>query len=112
MTPDQINGAFEALGALFILRNCRTLYLQKMVRGVNIETTAFFFLWGGWNLYYYPSLAQHWSFLGGCMIAAANVLWLVLAIVYTNREKNLARHHNSVDTQFHKADNPFLKETP
>lgn len=79
---DLINGTFEALAGLFVLMNCRQLYRDKRIRGACITPTVFFTLWGIWNLYYYPSLNQMASFLGGLSIAAANVLYISLMIRY------------------------------
>lgn len=82
MSPDIINGLFELSGGLLIANNCRTLWKDQMVRGVNVSTTAFFTAWGVWNLYYYPHLGQWWSFVGGICIASANTIWIALAIRY------------------------------
>lgn len=75
-SPDHINGLFEAGGAIMLARNCLQLYRDKMVRGVHWAATAFFASWGLWNLYYYPSLGQWWSFTGGCALVSFNVFWL------------------------------------
>jgi hypothetical protein len=40
-----------------------------------------------WNLYYYPHLDQWWSFAGGLVIVAANVLWIGLMVYYLWRER-------------------------
>lgn len=82
---DFINGVlFELAGALFILNHCRAVMRDKCVAGVSIISTVFFTLWGFWNLYYYPSLGQWLSFVGGVCIVAANVLWVSLLIYYRN----------------------------
>ncbi|HET8688644.1 MAG TPA: hypothetical protein VFM18_18675 [Methanosarcina sp.] len=80
--PDLINGSFELFGGVFILNHCRVLYQDKKVAGVSILSTAFFFAWGVWNLYYYPHLEQWLSFVGGLSIASANLLWVYLLIYY------------------------------
>jgi len=82
LTPDQINGLFELVGALFILNHCRVLYKDKQVRGVSILSTVFFFLWGCWNMFYYPHLDQWFSFYGGLLICASNSLWIFLLLYY------------------------------
>jgi hypothetical protein len=83
VTPDQINGVYEALGGLFILLNCRKTWQAKKVAGVSLVTIVFFSSWEFWNLYYYPALDQWWSFWGGAVIAAANLLWIWLVVHYS-----------------------------
>ncbi len=87
LTPDQINGLFELVGALFILNHCRVLYKDKQVRGVSILSTAFFFLWGVWNVFYYPHLDQRYSFYAGLCITAANTLWIVMLVHYSRKKR-------------------------
>lgn len=82
MIADVINGLFEMLGGIFVLNHCRTVIKDKAVAGVSIVSTIFFTLWGVWNLYYYPSLDQWWSFLGGLMIVSSNTLWVLLMFRY------------------------------
>jgi len=77
-TPDLINGAFEALGSLFILNHCRALWKSKQAHGVSLLSTTFFSAWGFWNIFYYPHLDQMLSFYGGLAICAANLLWISL----------------------------------
>jgi hypothetical protein len=87
--PDLINGSFEALGGVLLTLNIKRLYADKKVAGINPASTVFFTGWGLWNLYYYPQLGQICSFLGGCLIVAANATWLLLAGYYhfTNKGK-------------------------
>lgn len=82
MISDLTNGAFELLGAVMVLNHCRVLYRDKAVKGISILSTAFFASWGAWNLYYYPSLGQWWSFAGGVGIVLANALWVALLLRY------------------------------
>jgi hypothetical protein len=85
MTPDLINGLFEALGSVMLWRNVLALYKDKQIKGVRIASTAFFMAWGYWNMYYYPSLGQWLSFLGGVSITTANTVWVIQMIFYTRR---------------------------
>lgn len=82
---DLINAGFEALAALFILNHCRVLYQHKEVKGVSVLSTAFFFAWGGWNVLYYPSLNQIWSYYAGLAVVGANLLWLGLMLRYRSQ---------------------------
>lgn len=82
ITPDLINGLFEALAGLFVLNHCRVLHLHKQARGVSLASVAFFTLWGIWNLYYYPALDQPLSFCGAVFIVAANALYMGMLVCY------------------------------
>jgi hypothetical protein len=79
---DTVNGGFEAIGGICIWLNVRRLMRDKSVRGVDWRVTAFFWAWGIWNLFFYPSLHQWASFAGGLVIVAGNFAWLWLAIKY------------------------------
>ena len=81
---DVVNGSFEFVGAATLWANVWKLWKDKQIRGVHWGGALFFALWGGWNLVYYPTLGQWWSFAGGCAICAAEVAWLVLALKYRN----------------------------
>lgn len=75
---DYINGLFEFFGAYFVWMNFFTLKRDRNVSGVYIPTMVFFTAWGLWNLLYYPSLGQHFSFWCGILLAAGNVAWVGL----------------------------------
>src|SRR5271170_6498624 len=79
---DQINGIIEFLGSLFTLNSCRILYGHKMVRGVSVLSTTFFFLWGFWNTIWYPFLHQPFSFVGGALMAFSNLINVALMVYY------------------------------
>ena len=83
---DLTNGAFELLGGIMLLNNCRAVWRDKAVAGVSILSTAFFTAWGIWNLYYYPSLDQWFSFAGGLAIVISNLLWVALLIRYSKTD--------------------------
>lgn len=87
VTPDFINGMFESIGGGLVLTNCLRLYRDKEIKGVSIFPTAFFSVWGIWNLYYYPNLKQWLSFTGGLLVTLANVIWVCMAIYYIRKKK-------------------------
>lgn len=82
MWPDLINGSFEFLGAFVLWQNVRALRRDKVLQGVHWTPTAFFAAWGLWNLFYYPSLDQWFSFWGGVAIVSVNLMWLALVVRY------------------------------
>ncbi len=79
---DLVNGLFELCGAFFVWLNVRKLHIDKQVRGVYWPVTAVFSVWGLWNLYYYPSLDQWFSFSAGIVLVSANIVWVGMAIRY------------------------------
>jgi hypothetical protein len=82
---DLFNGSLEMAGALLLLRNCHLLYQHKRVQGVSVATTAFFSVWGIWNLYFYPANGLWLSFAGGVCLATSNMTWVALALYYSRR---------------------------
>ena len=89
MTPDLINGLFEAFAGLFVLNHCRVLLHDRAVAGVSIASVAFFTLWGIWNLWYYPNLGQLWSLAGAVFIVLANAVYVGLLIHFA-AQKNIS----------------------
>jgi len=85
-TPDIFNGLFEFIGGCFLCLNLKNLYRDKEVKGVSWLPVVFMSSWGVWNLYYYPSLNQWWSFWGGLWIVSVNTIWLGM-IYYYYRQK-------------------------
>jgi len=82
MDNDLMNGLFELGGALFVLNHSRVLYFDKAVKGVSLISLIYFLAWGFWNLIYYPSLGQFWSFIGGIGLVIANLIWVTLFVYY------------------------------
>lgn len=83
--PDVANGSFELLGAALQWVNVRRLWQDRRVRGVDYRVWIFYTLWGGWNLWYYPSLEQWASTAGGVVMVIANLCWISLALKWRNR---------------------------
>lgn len=76
LSMDLVNGVFEFGGALLLLLNVRRLARDRHLAGVHWSPTVFFTAWGVWNLFYYPSLDQPWSFAGGVCLVCVNAFWL------------------------------------
>jgi len=79
---DYLNGLFELVGAYFIWMNVVYLYKDKNIAGIYWPSWAFFAAWGLWNLYYYPSLDQWFSFSMGILLVSGNVTWVLMAMWY------------------------------
>lgn len=82
MTADTINGLFELGMAIMLCLSVRRLWRERRVRGVSFWAVFWPTLWGYWNLYYYPSLGQWWSFAAGIAVVTANTTWVVLALLW------------------------------
>lgn len=85
LTADIINGLFELLGGSLLILNIIQLRKDKCIKGVSWTPVAFFTSWGLWNLYYYPSLEQWFSFFGGLFIVVINSVWLALVLYYNSK---------------------------
>lgn len=86
MTPDFVNGVFEFVGSGLTWMNVRRVYVDRGYAGIYAPAVVFFMSWGLWNLFYYPSLSQWWSFAGGLSLVAANLCW-VGAMRYYGRKR-------------------------
>lgn len=86
-TPDIINGAFEAAGAIAAWFNIAALTKHKAVKGFSPVAYIYFTAWGAWNLWYYPSLHQFASFVGALLIVLSNGLYTGLAVYYTFKQR-------------------------
>jgi hypothetical protein len=84
---DLVNGNLELFGGVFIWIHVRRLLVDRKVKGVSLVATVYFFAWGLWNLYYYPSLGQWVSWLGGINVAGANLIWVGLMVYYIRKER-------------------------
>lgn len=82
---DFVNGLFELFAGILSWANIKALYRDKEVKGVNLYVSLFFLAWSYWNCFYYPSLGQWLSFVGGLAILVANTIWFVLAMYYQRR---------------------------
>jgi hypothetical protein len=87
MTPDTVNGLFEFGGVFAIALSVHNLHSAKIVRGVSWPHVAFFTTWGFWNLFYYPSLEQWFSFSCGLALVAVNAIWLAQILYYSRKER-------------------------
>lgn len=100
MIPDLINGLFETLAGLFVLNHCRVLLRDRAVAGVSIASTAFFTLWGIWNLWFYPQLGQFWSMVGGVFVVLANTVYVALLVRFAHSARGLRRRLGAVACRF------------
>ena len=82
MSGDIINSLFEAGAVIALLFHIRAILKAKEVRGMSIVPIIFYSMWGAWNLVYYPSLGQTWSFVAGIGVFVVNTLHVALLGYY------------------------------
>jgi hypothetical protein len=84
--PDLVNGLFEIISGFMTFGNCFKLYKDKEVKGIMWQLTIFFTMWGFWNLFYYHSLNQICSMIGGAVLVTGNSIWVGQVLYYKNRK--------------------------
>lgn len=87
MTPDLFNALFEAGGALAVLMSVIRTHRERRMVGVSGAHVAFFFGWGLWNLFYYPSLHQWASFSAGVALTLVNLAFALQYLKYGRKPK-------------------------
>lgn len=108
MSNDLINGLFETVGAVFLFGSLLKLRRDREVRGIEWKAVAFFFSFGVWNLWFYPSAGLYWSFCGGVLIALMNLLWLChLAYYWLASRQPVALDLHALPTAEMQADSPL-----
>jgi hypothetical protein len=85
ITLDQINAGFEMAGAISRTFDCVQLYRAKRFVGGSLFTAFFFLMWGFFNIVFYPSLGQTYSYLAALALTTMNALWLVMAMYFNWR---------------------------
>ena len=83
MNLDLINASFELFGGVAILMSANKCYQNKSADGISWVMTAFFFIWGIFNLFFYPSLGQNLSFYAAVFMVACNIAYTSLIIKYS-----------------------------
>ena len=86
---DVINGLIELGGAVFGWLNVAALYRDKSVKGMNLFACLYFTLWSLWLLFFYSTLNQWMSLVGGVITALANVVWMPMALYYSYRNRSI-----------------------
>lgn len=82
---DLINAIWEVLGGLFVIPSIVSIAKTKEVKGVNWSTIMFFFIWGLWNIYFYPHNGFILSFYGGVFLSILNFIWVLMLIKYSKK---------------------------
>lgn len=80
---DLANAVFEAVSAVLVWQNVRTLRQHRLIRGVDWRVQGFFAAWGIFNVVFYGPVLGLWaSWAAGLVLCAGNLTWVALAIRY------------------------------
>jgi len=82
---DIINSFFEFSMFVASIMNIIKILEEKVIKGFHWATVGIASLWGFWNLHYYSSLDQWWSFYAGILLVISNSIWLRLVFYYAKR---------------------------
>ena len=85
VSPDLINSIFEGVAAVSVLISVRQILKDREVKGVAWLGCLFMPVWSFWNVYFYATLAQGWSFLAAVSMSIAETIYVVLLIYYSHR---------------------------
>ncbi len=80
---DVVNSVMVLTAGGFIAVSVWKLYKDKLVRGVSPIHVGFFSAYGLWHIFFFSSLDQWWSVVGGIVAATMNTIWLTQIIYYT-----------------------------
>ncbi len=83
---DTVNATFQGVAALLVWHHVWMLRKDKAVAGISIPATCMMLLWSFWNMYYYPSLGQWWSFSTSIIMLGANAVRVFLLFKYKDNE--------------------------
>jgi cation transport ATPase len=84
LTMDQANACLEMGGAFLRTLDCIKLFQDKRFSGGHLGTALYFLGWGVFNVFFYPSLNQVWSFWAAIVLMVMNGLWFVMALYYNH----------------------------
>lgn len=86
MKPDEVNSIFEMGSAMLLTLNVTRLLKDRKVTGASIIPTAWFSIWGAWNLYYYDEHQQPRSRAAGLLVFIVNTVWVGLVVYYSRKK--------------------------
>ena len=86
-TIDLINAFFPFVGSLFVALNIHKLYKDKEVKGIHWFSPLFFYTGHAWGIYFFYSLGQWNSFVGGSVLLFSSMIWYSLMLYYKIKGK-------------------------
>lgn len=83
---DTVNSIFEFVSAGVIWLSVWQIWKDKGSKGIHWAQAVFFSLESVWNLHYYRSLGQSYSFIAGILVCLGNIAWVWLAFVWFRQQ--------------------------
>jgi hypothetical protein len=83
---DAINAGFELCGGFAYVPTLLMAWRARRVVGYHLSTTAFFWSWGVWNLFWYRNLDQPFSFWCGAFLLFMSSIWFLTVIKLGEKE--------------------------
>lgn len=87
MNSDLVNGIIEFVGGCFLWLNVWRITKDKDIKGIHWGSVMFWTAFGSWNIYYYPSINQWFSFYGSIFVFLGNTTWVILCFYYKKINK-------------------------
>jgi len=87
MNPDITQAAWELGSAVLSVLNIIAIRKSRTIAGVHWAPTAFFFLWGIYNLWFYTALHLPLAYWAGCAITLTNLIWLAHVAYYVGAQR-------------------------
>lgn len=82
MTNDFINACFDSGMVLLTCLSIKRITLDKGYAGLHLGSTVLFTTKRFWNLYYFASLDQWFSFWMSGALVVVTLVWLYLLLYY------------------------------
>jgi len=86
LNPDYTQSFFEFGSALFQIKNVIAIRKHRTIKGVHWLPTAFFAIWGVYNLWFYLEMGLPLAWWAGLAITLVNMVWLSHAFYYLRKE--------------------------
>jgi hypothetical protein len=83
---DTINSLFEISAGFIFWFNIVEITIDKQVKGISFCACIYFLIWAYWNIYYYFSIGQTYSFWGAVFLAMPNTIWILLVMKYKRKK--------------------------
>ena len=78
---------FSIFASVLTYQNVRQAVLHGDIKGMHWFSTAFFGIWGVYQIYFYYTLGYIFSMIGGSLIVIIDAYWLYLFWKYNRSDR-------------------------